>query len=92
MEKFIQCNYKNIEKFLLTEDRLSMIPYDFNIPSPHLPAQSDNPNTRKRYKICSKLTIKTPKRHQWRHTGFLIANFDHILQLALMFLLLTLNM
>ena len=29
----------------------------------------DNKNTRKKCKICSKLTIKTPKRHHWTYLG-----------------------
>ena len=40
----------------------------------------NNRNTRKRYEICSKLTIKT-----------FIVNFEHILYLFLVFLLLILN-
>ena len=40
---------------------------------------------------CSKLTIKTPKRRQWRHSGVFIFNFEHILHLFLVILLLTLN-
>ena len=49
-------------------------------------------NTRTRCKICSKLTIKIPERRQWRHSGILIVNFEHISHLALVFLLVTLNM
>ena len=41
-------------------------------------------NTRRTCKICSKLTIKTP--------GIFIVNFEHISQLVLVILLLTLNM
>ena len=44
-------------------------------------------NTRKRCEICSKLTMKTPERRQWRF----IVNFEHISHLFLVFLLLTLN-
>ena len=29
-------------------------------------------NTRPQYEICSKLTIKTPERRQWRRTGVFI--------------------
>ena len=29
-------------------------------------------NTRPRYEICSKLTIKTPERRQWRRPGVFI--------------------
>ena len=31
-------------------------------------------NTRKRYEICSELTIKRPKRHQWRCSGVFYSN------------------
>ena len=36
-----------------------------------------------------KLTIKIPERRQWRRSGVFIVNFEHISDLALMFLLLT---
>ena len=52
----------------------------------------NNRNTRTRCEICSKLTIKTPERRQWRSSGVFIVNFEHISHLVLMFLLLTLNM
>ena len=51
----------------------------------------NNRNTRKRWKICSKLTIKTPERCHWRHSGIFIVNFEHISHLYLVFLLLPLN-
>ena len=51
----------------------------------------NNKNTRTRCEICSKLTIKTPERSQWRRSGVFIVNFEHILHLVLVFLLLTLN-
>ena len=35
-----------------------------------------------RCEICSKLTIKTPKRHQWRHFGVFIVNFENISHLC----------
>ena len=38
----------------------------------------NNRNPRKRCEICSKLTAKTPKRCQWRRSGFFIVNFEHI--------------
>ena len=50
-----------------------------------------NINTRARCELCSKLTIKRPERRQWRRSGFWIVNFEHILRLALVFLLLTLS-
>ena len=49
-------------------------------------------NTRTSCEICPKLTIKTPERRQWRHSGVFIVNFGHILHLVLVFLLLTFNM
>ena len=41
----------------------------------------NNRNTRKRCEICSKLTIKTPKRRYRRRSGMFIVNFEHILHL-----------
>ena len=35
-----------------------------------------------RCEICSKLTIKPPKRRQWRRFGGFIVNFEHISQLC----------
>ena len=52
----------------------------------------NNRNTKARYEICSKLTVRTPVRHQWGHSGVFIVNFEHILGLVLVFLLLTWNM
>ena len=46
---------------------------------------------RKRCKICSKVTIKTPVRRHWRRPGVFIVYFEHILHVFLVFLLLTLN-
>ena len=34
-------------------------------------------NTGTRCEICSKLTIKTPERHQWRRSGVFIVDFEH---------------
>ena len=44
------------------------------------------------FEICSKLTIKTPERSHWRHSGVFIVNFKNIAHFVLVFLLLTLNM
>ena len=51
----------------------------------------NNWSTRKRCKIYSKLTIKTPERRHWRRSGVLVVNFKYISHLFLVFLLLTLN-
>ena len=48
-------------------------------------------HTRIRCEICLKLTIKTPERGQRRRSGVFIVNFEHILDLALVLLLLTLS-
>ena len=48
-------------------------------------------NTRKRFEVCLKLTIKTPARWHWCCFGAFIVNFEHISHLFIMFLLLTLN-
>ena len=42
-----------------------------------------NRNTRTRYEICSKLTIRIPERWQWRRSGIFIVNFEHISHLVL---------
>ena len=48
-------------------------------------------DAKKRCEICSKLTIKTPERRQWRPSGIFIANSEHISLLFLVFLLLNLS-
>ena len=64
----------------------------YNTPSRYLPAQSNNRNTRRRCKICSKLTIKTSEQCQWCCSDVFFVTFEHISHLVLTFLLLTLNM
>ena len=48
-------------------------------------------NTKTRYKIGSKLTIKIPERDQCCRSGVFIVNFEHISRFVLVFSLLTLN-
>ena len=48
-----------------------------------------NTNNTKRCEICSKLTIKTPERRQWRHSDVFIVNSEHISHIFSVFLLLT---
>ena len=52
----------------------------------------NNRNTRTRCEICSKLTIKSPKRRQSDRSGIFNVNFERTSYLLLVFLLLTLNM
>ena len=52
----------------------------------------NNRNTKTRYEICSKLTIKTPERPYQRRSSVFIVNFEQISHLVLVFLLLTLSM
>ena len=40
---------------------------------------------------CSKLTIKTPERRLYRRSGVSIVNFEKILHMVLVFLLMTLH-
>ena len=44
-----------------------------------------NSNTRTLWEICSVLTKKTLERLQWRLSGVLIANFEQISQIVLVF-------
>ena len=48
----------------------------------------DNGNTKTIGKSCSKLTIKTPERCHWCHSGVFIVKFEQISHLVLMFPLL----
>ena len=51
----------------------------------------NNKNTRARYEICSKLTIKTPERSHWRQSGVFVVNFEHTSHHVVVFLFLTLS-
>ena len=67
-----------------------MTKHSLKIPADNYIFKVNNRNT----KLCvkySKLTIKTPGRRQWGQSGVFIVNFEHILNLVLVFLLLILN-
>ena len=49
-----------------------------------------NVNIRTMCEIYSKLTIKTPERRQWRHSGYFTVTFEQISHIVLVFSLLTL--
>ena len=49
-------------------------------------------NSTTKCETCLKLIIKTPERCQWCRSGAFSVNFEHILHLILVFLLLTLKM
>ena len=51
----------------------------------------DSRNSRTRCKICSKLSIKTPKQYHWCHSCVFIVSFEHISLIVLTFLLVTLS-
>ena len=63
----------------------------FPVPAGNYMLKDNNRNTRARYEICSKLTIKTPERRHWRRFGVFIVNLEHISHIVLVFLLLTLS-
>ena len=65
--------------------------YIFYYPAGNYMFKVNNRNARTRCEICSKLTIKTPERRQWCHSGVFIVNFEHISHLVLTFLLLILS-
>ena len=81
------------KKFFVSEYPIESVQYaPLTIMYPaHIYLFKVNNTNRKRCEICSKLTIKTPERRQWRHSGVFIVNFEHISPLFLVFLLLTLN-
>ena len=51
----------------------------------------NNRNTRTRCEISLKLTVKTPERRHWGHSGVCIVNFQQVSHIVLMFLMLTLS-
>ena len=51
----------------------------------------NNRNNIKKCEVCSKFTIKTPEQRHWHRSGVFIVNFEYILHLFLVFLLLALN-
>ena len=51
-----------------------------------------NRNTRARCEICSRLSLMTLEKLDWRRSGVFNVNFEHISHLVLLFLLLTLRM
>ena len=44
----------------------------------NIPVQSHNRNTSKRCELCSKLTVKTPERREWRRCGVFLRNFKQV--------------
>ena len=51
----------------------------------------NNRNPKERFETCSKLAIKTPEQRHCRRSTVFIVNFEHILHLFHVSLLLTLN-
>ena len=90
----LSCNLKLFENKFLSEASIKL--NDF--PADICLLKVKNRNTRTRCEICSKLTIKTSVRRHWcrsrvwRSSGVFIVNFEHISQLVLVILLLTLNL
>ena len=72
--------------YLSRSELIPAIPASF-----HYLLRINDRNTITRCQICSKLTIKTPKGRQWRRSSVFMVSFEHVSQLALVFLLLTLN-
>ena len=65
------------------------MPY-LNITLPAITCSKLTIETLEQGEICSKLTIKIPERRR-RRPGIFIVNFEYILHLVLVFLLLTLS-
>ena len=49
-----------------------------NVPVGIYLLQVNDRNTKTRCEICSKLTVKTLERRQWRRSGVFIVNFEHV--------------
>ena len=57
--------------------------FELSFPTSNYLFKFNNWNRRRSYEICSKLTIETPKRCQWRRFGVFIVNLEHISRLCL---------
>ena len=85
-------NLGNICQIFVKDELIILVNLSYSCPNPvciYL-FKVNNRSTRTRYEICSKLTIKTPERRQWRRSGVFV-NIEHISYLVLVLLLLTLN-
>ena len=83
-------NYQ-VQIFLIYHSKLNISSLESMKPASIYAFKVNNRNTRKRCAICSKLTLQTPERPQGRRCGVFITDFEQILHLFLVFLLLTLN-
>ena len=74
-KNFVAWNFKMFSRF----STLSMEGF-WAFPAKICLFKFNHGNARKRCEICSKLTIKTLERHQWRHSGVLLLtlNIFHI--------------
>ena len=80
--------YTRREKLIILDFMHPMQFIDELVPADNYMFKFNNRNKTK-CQICLKLTIKKPKRRQWRRSGAFVVNFEHITHLVLMFLLLT---
>ena len=63
----------------------------YDTPASNYMFQVNIKNTKTKFEISSKLTIKTLERRQWLRFGVAIVNFEHISHLVLVFVLLNLS-
>ena len=88
---FLCTHYGPLHYFSIYFRKLKKITILRPIPANIYMFKVNNRNTRKRYEIFPKLTIKTLEQRQRRRSGIFIVNFENISHLFLVFLLLTLN-
>ena len=86
----------SVQGYLMLINRVKLMllilkQYLLSIPAGIYLLKVNNKNIRTMCEICSKLTIKIPERHHWGRSGIFIVNFEHISDVALVFLLLTLR-
>ena len=71
-------------------DFVSIIPFTSvlcsTVPANIYLLKVNNKNIRKRWEICSKLTIRTPERCHWHCSGGFIINSEYISHLCLVFI------
>ena len=67
-----------------------IVNFELNVAQKYM-LKVNNRNTRKSCEMGSKLPLKITKRRYWRCSGIFIVNFEPILQIFLVFLLLAFN-
>ena len=89
-QKWTHNSYSIYNFFFICKDRFGFFLNTQSLAGVYL-FKVNNGSRRKMYKMCSKLSLKTPERHQWHLFKAFIVNFQYILHIVLVLLLLISN-